>query len=145
MIKFVVSENRWFGWQMLPGYVGERCIPYCCPIYVKKVTPKKTGKKILHISFWNTGYAQGVQDFELDMRLIHHGSDYLVAELLYDGDMANERCAVISHIEFGWIEKFCPHIWHNNPPNGQQSVSLYLNQVFGIPNEKQWQTQTDAE
>ncbi len=55
MTEFTMGANGWYGWQMIPGYVGERCIPYCCPIYMERVTPKKTGKGILNIAFWNTG------------------------------------------------------------------------------------------
>jgi hypothetical protein len=132
MTEFTLQSKRWYGWQMLPGYVGERCIPYCCPIYMGRVTPKKTGKGILKIAFWNTGYAQGVQDFELDLKILHRASDYLVARLLYGNEHDQERCAVISHIEFGWIERFCPNLWHNHPPHNHSSVSIYLDGVFGI-------------
>ena len=39
-----------------------------------------------------------------------HRENWLVAEML-DGQ---DRAAVISHIEFGWIEKFCPDLWCSN-------------------------------
>ena len=132
MAAFNLTNNRWCGWQMLPGYFGERCVPYCCPIYVTRVTPRKTGKGLLDLAFWNTGYAQGAQDFEGTLRMLYRASDYLVARLDYGEDDASERCAVISHIEFGWIEKFCPHLWHNHPPHNLGSVTEYLNEVFGI-------------
>ena len=132
MAAFNLTNNRWFGWQMLPGYFGERCVPYCCPIYVTRVTPRKTGKGLLDLAFWNTGYAEGAQDFEVTLRMLHRASDYLVARLDYGDDDTSERCAVISHIEFGWIEKFCPHLWHNHPPHNLGSVTEYLNEVFGI-------------
>jgi len=133
MADFTIQNNRWYGWQMLPGYFGERCVPYCCPIYVTRVTPQKTGKGILKIAFWNTGYAEGVQDFKLDLRLLHRASDYLVAQILYNDQSGEDRCAIVSHIEFPWIEKFCPHLWSQHPPRSLGSVSLYLDEVFGIP------------
>ena len=132
MSQFTIQTQLWYGWQMLPGYFGERCVPYCCPIYVTNVTQLKTGKGILKIAFWNTGYAEGAQDFELDLKLLHRSNDYLVAELLYGDDSSATRCGIVSHIEFAWIEKFCPHIWHNHPPHDQGSVNFYLNQVFGV-------------
>lgn len=132
MGAFKLTANHWFGWQMFPGYFGERCVPYCCPIYVTRVTPLKTGKGTLDLAFWNTGYAQGAQDFELRLRMLYRASDYLVARIDYGESDETERCAVISHIEFGWIEKFCPHLWHNHPPHDHGSVDLYLREIFGI-------------
>lgn len=80
-------------------------------------------------------YAEGVQDFSLDIRILKRSTDYLIAELLY-GDRDSDRSAVISHIEFSWIERFCPSLWYNRPPSSvsaaaQSSVSLYLSEVFG--------------
>lgn len=50
--KFSIHASQWFGWQMNPGYFGERCVPYFSPIYVTRVAPLKTGKGILeHIEF----------------------------------------------------------------------------------------------
>jgi hypothetical protein len=134
--KLNLVPDRWYAWQMIPGYVGERSIPYCSPIFVQRVVPKKTGKSILGIDFVNVLYAAGVQDFSLDIRILKHCADYLVAELLYDGD-APDRVAVISHIEFGWIERFCPQLWFHRPPSSiggaaTGSVSIYLSEVFGL-------------
>ena len=136
MSQLIIEANRWYGWQMIPGYVGERCIPYCCPIYVQSVEPLKSGKGILKLSFWNTGYAQGAQDFCLDLKVINRSADYLIAQVL-DGAEEPDRCAVVSHIEFGWIEKLCPCLLHNHPPHrygspADSSVSIYLDTVFGI-------------
>jgi hypothetical protein len=137
MTQFVLQPNRWYGWQMIPGYVGERCVPYCCPIRVERIEPLKSGKGILKVAFWNTGYAAGVQGFELDLKLLHRATNYLVAQILYGNADDMERCAVVSHIEFAWVEKFCPELWHNHPPHqydaaGQTSVTSYLNAVFGM-------------
>jgi hypothetical protein len=40
--------DSWYSWQMIPGYGGERCVPYCSPISVKGVQPPKTGKREIH-------------------------------------------------------------------------------------------------
>jgi hypothetical protein len=135
MSKFTLQPDRWYGWQMIPGYVGERCVPYCCPIRVHKVEPLKSGKGIMKVDFWNTGYAAGVQGFSLDLQLLHRAKDYLVARILYGDSSTTDRCAVVSHIEFQWIQQFCPHLWHNHPPHlhgSTSSVSIYLDAVFGV-------------
>ena len=78
-----------------------------------------------------------MQDFELDLKVLHRASDYLVARILYGGELDQERYAVISHIEFGSIEQFCPYLSHNHPPHNHNpgSVQLYLKDVFGISHD----------
>jgi hypothetical protein len=134
--KLKLAPNCWYAWQMIPGYIGERSVPYCSPIFMQRVVPRKTGKGVLGVSFVNVFYAEGVQDFSLDMRILKHAADYIVAELLYGNDDP-DRVAVISHIEFKWIERFCPRLWFHRPPSslnsaGTGSVSAYLGEVFGL-------------
>src|SRR5260370_12073654 len=61
--KFSIHASQWCGWQMNPGYFGERCVPYFSPIYVTRVTPLKTGKGILETDFFNACYADGGRRF----------------------------------------------------------------------------------
>ncbi len=132
--RFKITENRWLAWQMIPGYFGERSVPYCSPIYVTRFRPLKTGKSIVRMAFHNALYAEGVQGFQLDMRILKRSQDYLISELLYGDHPGFDRCAVISHIELAWVERFCPELWAQHPPSstkyGAGSVSLYLNEVF---------------
>jgi hypothetical protein len=134
--RLQLVPDGWYGWQMVPGYGGVRNVPYFSPIRVTQVTPKKTGKKILTLSFINVLYAEGVQDFTLDMRILKHEPDYLIAELLYDAPGQEGRAAVVSHIEFEWIRRMCPGLWSERPPEtlssaAQTSVSIYLDEIFG--------------
>ena len=136
MNKLTLASQQWYAWQMIPGYVGERNVPYCSPIFVTGVTPKKTGKGILQLDFINVLYAAGVEYFSLDLRIIKHSADYMIADLLY-GPEGPDRAGVISHIEFAWIERFCPNLWYQRPPSSFEpviacSVSLYLSEVFGV-------------
>lgn len=136
-MPFSLKPKHWFAWQMIPGYTGTRCVPYCSPIWVHSVVPKKTGQGILELEFWNVGYAEGVQTFTLELKILHRSADYLVSKLLYSGTDV-DRCAVISHIEFGWLEKFCPWIWQYHPPTAygplaESSISHYLDAVFHPP------------
>ena len=126
-------ENRWYAWQMIPGYFGERSVPYCSPIYVTRLMPLKTGKGTMEIHFANALYAQGVQDFQLTLKILKRAKDYLVADLVYASDEASDRCAVISHIEFEWVKRFCPDLWFHRPPSScshASSISHYLDEVF---------------
>jgi hypothetical protein len=134
--KLKLVRDTWYAWQMIPGYIGERNVPFCSPIYVQTVTPRKTGKKILNLEFINALYAEGVQNFSLNLKIIKHAADFLIAELLYKDD-GPDRAAVISHVEFQWIERFCPDLWNQRPPSSigeaaTNSVSVYLDELFGL-------------
>jgi hypothetical protein len=134
--KLKLVPQYWYAWQMIPGYIGKRNVPYCSPIFVEGVAPKKTGKGILTLDFMNVFYADGVQSFSVDLKVLKHSKDYLVADLL-SGLEKPDRTAIISHIEFAWIERFCPELWFHRPPSSigrdaSGSVSLYLSEVFGL-------------
>jgi len=138
--NFSIFAPGWFGWQMNPGYVGERCVPYFSPIHVTRVAPLKTGKGILEIDFWNVCYAEGVQNFAgMRLKILLRAENYLIGHLQgYDFEV---RSAIISHIEFAWLNHFCPHIVEAHPPFDVNavysgSVSLYLDRIFGIPPSK---------
>ena len=127
--------DHWYGWQMIPGYGQGRYLPYFSPIFITAVTAKKTGKRILEIGFFNAFYPEGVQDFKLNIRILKHSADWLLADLVDYGDTG--RAAVINHIEFDWIQKLCPQLWWHRPPTScselaQGSVSIYLNEVYRI-------------
>ncbi|MGE4049444.1 MAG: hypothetical protein AB7F38_00130 [Piscinibacter sp.] len=132
---YTLAPKTWAAWQMLPGYLGERCVPYFSPIWVQSVEPLKKGTGRLRLSFKNVLYASGVQDFELELRVLKRAANYLVAELDYGASGSQDRVAVISHIEFGWLRKFCPELLSDHPPsscsgNASASVSVYLSEVF---------------
>lgn len=134
--KFKLIPQFWYAWEMIPGYVEEGNVPYCSPIFIQRVVQKKTGKGILALDFLNVFYAEGVQDFSLELRVLKRSADYLVADLLY-GTEGPDRSAIISHIGFPWIERFCPELWRNHLPSSvgrgaEESVSVYLNMIFGL-------------
>jgi hypothetical protein len=133
--RLQLVPDCWYGWQVIPGYAGERNVPYFSPIHVTRVTPKKTGRGILNVSFRNVLYAEGVQQFQLDLRILKHERNFLIAGLTYGESGPTGQAAVISHIEFEWIRRLCPGVWSAQPPEtmtatAQGSVSIYLDEVF---------------
>lgn len=136
-MSFTLHPRSWYGWQMIPGYVGERCVPFCCPCHVRAVTPHKSGKGLLTLEVWITGYAEGVQMMEVPLRVIHRGKDYLIARILSPNAPDTDRCVVISHVEFEWLRQLCPALWQSRPPEhfgsaAMSSVSVYLNALFHV-------------
>lgn len=121
---------------MLPGYGGLRNNPYFSPIHVLDVHPRKTGRSELGLEFVNALYAAGAKTFALDLRVLKHEANYLIAALTYGQDGPKDRTVIISHIEMGWIRRFCPELWAASPPAVGSpeagSPKLYLDSVFGL-------------
>jgi hypothetical protein len=96
----------------------------------------KTGKGVLELDFFNACYTEGVQDFSgVRIKILLRAENYLFGHLL--GYEAEVRSALISHIEFTWLECFCHEIIKAHPPPEMGppysgSVSFYLDQIFGI-------------
>lgn len=134
--KLQLKPKQWYGWQMLPGYNGEQYAPYCSPIFVEEVVPRKTGRGIITVGFFNALYASGVNDFALDLRILKREAKYLVSEIIDNDGPALGRTGIISLIEFEWIQRFCSGLWSSHPPSSfalgeQRNVSHYLNALFG--------------
>ncbi len=101
-MEFTLQKNRWYAYQMLPGYL-EAFEPYYSPILVHAVEPLKSGEGKLKLTFHNPNYACGVQGFELVLKVLYRADRYLVADLGYD-----HRCAVVSELSRGWLQLHCP-------------------------------------
>lgn len=138
-MAFTLQPRRWYGWQMIPGYVGEHCVPFCCPCRVNEVKPQKSGKGLLTLDVWVTGYAEGGNMGDAPLRVIHRGDSYLIAQILYPDAPEINRCVVISEIEFEWVRRFCPQLWQEKPPErqgaGAGSLTSYLEAVFRPEND----------
>ncbi len=123
-MKLINIENdNWYGWQMLPGYIGKHCIPYFSPIFVTDFKAHKNGKGLFRIEFLNVAYAEGMQNFSVEMKVLKRAKDYLVGELVEDTGISSDRCAIISNIEAEWLRRFCPELLARYP----QLTNLDLN------------------
>jgi hypothetical protein len=132
-IPFELKANRWYAWEMLPGYstTGREMNRYYSPIYVHKVRRLKTGKGLLRLEFFNACYAVGVKGFDLTLRVLARRYHFMMASI--DGN--DERCVVLAEISFDWVEKFCPHLleWRplrDAPPKAASEVSAWLDYAF---------------
>lgn len=129
-----LEEYQWYGWQMLPGYVSAaEYDPYFSPIYVEKVEPLKTGKNVLRLHFFNAFYAQGVQGFSLDMRIIRKCPQYLIAAAVTSEAWQSDRTFIVSTMGFEWLQQCCPGLLKECPPekvSPGQDVYSYLDKVL---------------
>lgn len=126
--SFQLQENRWYAWEMLPGYSAN--LPYFSPIFIKAVKPLRSGKGILHLGFFNALYAEGVQDFSLDLKIIKRADDYLLGEIIYRHEAdSGDRTGIISPISFEWLSFVLPEYMKNHPPRNtpdMEEVDSYL-------------------
>lgn len=113
MVGLQLERGQWYAWQMIPGY-GDG-VPYFSPIRVDSVTPKKAGNRTLQLSFLNALYAPGVQSFVMDLRILKHSEDFLIAEI--EDETEGGRSAVISRISYVWLDRLCPNL--RLPPQGE--------------------------
>jgi hypothetical protein len=129
--RLKLTPGKWYGWQMLPGYLEGYC-PYLSPILVEKVILEKTGQSWLNLNFFNAFYAEGVQDFKLRLKILDRTQDYLIARL--DSDLY-ERHAIVNRISFEWLQRQLP-AWYNEAPKetmplfASSEIDYYLNQRF---------------
>ncbi len=136
-MAFQLVAPQWFGWQMLPGYGGGRCLSWFSPIHLRRVTPLKTGRGLLEIDFLHALHTVGAQDFSVRLKVLHHGDNFLAGRIMGpDGAGTSDgRLAIVSHIEFGWLAQFCPELMAAFPPGSldslhAHSVSMYLDGLF---------------
>jgi hypothetical protein len=117
---------------MFPGYSSDANLPCSSPIYVQQVDPLRNGTGHLRLAFMIALYAQGVQDFTLNLRVVLRRELYMIAELDY-GVGSAERSVVISDVTFEWLEMFCPTLLGKLRPHSEHSskgVLGYLNELF---------------
>jgi hypothetical protein len=93
----------------------------------------KTGQGLLELEFFHALYAVGVQDFNIRIKVLQRAENFMAGRII---DTENgERLAVISHIGFEWLEKFCPELMRTFPPDSPcnrwgDCVSAYLDSIF---------------
>lgn len=110
-----------------------RSVPHFSPVHLRSLKPLKTGQGLLELGFWNALSPEAGQVLSVRLKVLHRADDYLVARLMNDD--GSDRVAIISHIEWGWLERFCPALIRAFPPAElgdlfSGSVQMYLDGVF---------------
>lgn len=126
--KLTLSPGSWYVWQMYPGY---STVPYVSPIRILDVTPRKTGRKELEISFYNAFYASGVRNFTAVLRLLAHQPLFLMALIApFDPPQDGQRACVIHGLSDEWVERLLPELadrWRvRAPENPDEELSTYI-------------------
>ena len=111
---FTLEEERWYAWQMLPGYgsLGH----YYSSVRISRVEPMKRGDGTLRLEFYNAAYAAGVRDFELELRVLLRAQDYMIAAIEEGHSREDTRSIIISPIEVRWLDRHFPDFLRRHPP-----------------------------
>lgn len=125
-----LASGHWYGWQMLPGYTYQSYDPYFSPIRIFHAEPLKTGQRVLRLRFWNALYAEGVQDFQTDLRVRIHHADYLVAD--FPSKHLADRSVVVSAMSGRWLQRFCPSLVQGSEAEtaAVSDLELHLDRLF---------------
>lgn len=132
--RFTLEREKWYAWQMFPGYAD---FTYFSPIYVHEVVPRKTGKGVFTLKFHNAFYAQGVQHFESDLHTLKRCEDYLLCEPASGDENYRARSMIITSLTRKWLETFCPHLIERYSLSHAHStvddIQHYMNLSLGKP------------
>jgi hypothetical protein len=88
---------------------------YYSPIQVHRAEPLRTGRNELELHFDNACYAQGVQDFQLTLKILHRAPEYILARILYHPQHDPERCAIITPLTLSWLNQHFPPYMKDHP------------------------------
>lgn len=109
---------------MMPGYLAGG---YFSPILINEFRRLKTGRNLIEMSFFNAGYADGVQGFQIKGRVIKRAAEFLVLDLEPNGQP--ERAAIVSEVSFGWLERHVPQL--QLPETGADLEQILRDFYFG--------------
>lgn len=135
-MDFSLCLHQWFGFQMLPGYVGAgACAPFFAPVFINEFKPLKTGRGELEVGYFNPLYAEGVQQFSFRLKVLVRTDSYLVARLLESSSTTPTRTAVFCPAHFSWLRACCPDLLNAWPPESfgddwSGDASVYLDGLY---------------
>lgn len=134
--RFTLVAGHWYAWHLWPGDVAPS-LPYCSPIRVQWLQPGEDGTRRLAFAFYNAGYAEGVRDFHVQLRVLHRTPTHLLGALI---EPERQRSVVISPLDADWIDRFAPALWAQAPrawgadaaAQARANVLALLDAVFGF-------------
>jgi hypothetical protein len=96
---FTLEPGGWYAMTMYPGYTDE---PYRSPVEVHAFRP--LGLRRFELTFYNVGYAAGVQMMEKTFRILHrHEGSLITLETLVD-----HRTTIFEPLTTAWVSAFTP-------------------------------------
>ncbi|SFP85937.1 hypothetical protein [Sphingomonas rubra] len=97
--RFTLEPGGWYAMTMYPGYGNE---PYRSPVEVHGL--EALGGRAFDLSFYNVGYASGVQMMEKRFRTIHRYAGALVVHEMVDDD----RTIIFEPLTAAWVSVYTP-------------------------------------
>lgn len=128
-----IANNHWYAWQTISADLDENQFFYS-PIHVNNSALKGKNKSHILLTFTNVLYLDGAQDFHVGLKTLRHYKNVLVANLCV-ANTETRNIAIISRIDFAWLQQHCQHIIDEYPPSllglaAEQDVATYLDRAF---------------
>ncbi len=121
-MKLKLENNKWYAWQMLPGYGSGK---YYSPIKIIDIDRCKE-VDIIVLHFYNACYAQGVRDFNLELKIIAHSKECMICEIEPKRSNYPTRMAIIEEIDYLWIRRYIT----KDRINREVDIFEYLDNYF---------------
>lgn len=110
-VKFQLEPRRWYGWvEAPPGKPGWAA----SPIFITATEPLKSGAGLLKLEFLQPMRAGGGCKRSVVLKVIQHSSRHLAASF---DDNSVARIAVLSAVDYDWLENFCQIFLERRPPH----------------------------
>jgi hypothetical protein len=116
--KIEIARGQWVGWQEFPPRPGERAV-WDTPALITGVTPLKSGKGILRISFIAVLNPVAPSRRTVDLRVIIHGPHHLVGSFV--DEAGTPRTVALMPLDLAWIENRCGRLWARFPGDARSS------------------------
>jgi hypothetical protein len=95
---FTLEPGGWYAMTMYPGYTDE---PYRSPIEVHRF--EALGGRTFDLTFYNVGYAQGVQMMDKRFRTLQRYPGALIT-----AELAGPRTTIFEKLTAEWVSAFTP-------------------------------------
>jgi hypothetical protein len=100
--QFKLEKNRWYSFQMFPGY-GDGFCPYYSPILLKGYEKDDPASNVYIVEFINICYVQGVRDFSVKIMVKKQTENYLFGEIVHEYSKPGDRSIVLGDINYEWL------------------------------------------
>ena len=97
--RFTFELGGWYAMTMYPGY-GD--CPYRSPVEIHAIVP--LGHRLFELSFFNVGYAAGVQQMEKQFRTL----DRYPGALITKEEDVPTRTTIFEPLTAPWVSAFAP-------------------------------------
>lgn len=133
MKRFTLKKHNWYALELISAEFGPEARHYS-PIRVDNIEPKKSGSRLVELSFLHAAYPEGVQNKSYTLQTIERSEAFLLSRV-DDGT----RIALLTELTDAWLQKhfdesslrFFEHLKQSSPASISDPTSLYTACLLG--------------